>query len=143
MNENDQRQFDALHKLSEQSWRDWDHKTRHEWRLSFGIWGALLASCALATKVTVGVSIVALIPVGVVVLSVHVFYQRWLQRALNQYRRQDHEYQGKMCRLVGLEVRELSQRAWWRHPALWTQTTITALLVLVAILIWLSSRAPV
>ena len=44
MDENAKSQFSALHALSEQAWRDWDHKTRHEWRLGFGAWAALLAA---------------------------------------------------------------------------------------------------
>lgn len=138
MDENSKHLFDSFHKLSEQSWRDWDHKSRHEWRLSFGIWGALLAACAAKAKVTVSVPAIVPFSVGALVATTHVFFQWWIQRALTQYRNGFWDSHARMREIVALPVEVPSRRPWWRHPSVWTQTTITLLLVLVTILLWLS-----
>jgi hypothetical protein len=86
MDETARRRFESLYALSEQAWRDWDHKTKHEWKLSFGIWAALLASAAGFDKVRVEVPIGIIIAIGLVIFTIHLIFLWWVQIRLKDYR---------------------------------------------------------
>jgi hypothetical protein len=134
-------QFDALHALSEQAWRDWDHKTRHEWRLSFGLWAALLAASAalLQTKFCPGLSLVVL--AGVVVFVLHVIFLRWMQGRLRAYRKEYLALRARMPALVRPESPSGRERCWYASPSVWTQAGITLLLIAIFAFVATSNAA--
>jgi hypothetical protein len=126
---NDKAQFDALHALSEQAWRDWDHKTRHEWRLSFGLWAAVLAASAalLQTKFRPGLPLVVV--AGIVVVVLHVIFLAWMQGWLREYRKEYLALRARMPALVRPEGPTGRERHWYESPSVWTQAGITLLLI--------------
>jgi len=137
----DKSQFDALHALSEQAWREWDHKTRHEWRLSFGLWAALLAASAalLQTTFRPHPGLVAL--GGIVIFALHVVFLAWIQRRLREHRKEYRALRGRMPAPVRPEASAGGDQCWCKSPSVWTQAGITLLLIAVFALV-ATSNAP-
>jgi len=127
----DKAQFDALHALSEQAWRDWDHKTRHEWRLSFGLWAALLAASAAVLQSSFRPPFTYVIAGGIAVFVLHVVFLAWIQGRLKEYRKEYSALRSRMPAPVKPETSAVHDGCWCRSPSLWTQATITLLLIAV------------
>jgi hypothetical protein len=140
----DKTRFDALHALSEQWWRDWDHKSQGEWRLSFGIWAALLASAAAVTKSLVPIPLVLAIVAGATVVTVHVMFLMWIHGTLRENRAHMRVCQKEMAKLAGLELKDEGWRPVFRKVSFLVQGVITLLLALVLVLMSVGrpSQAP-
>lgn len=141
MDEDTKRTFDSLHALSEQEWRDWDHKTRHEWRLSFGLWGALLAASGALLSTDYRPSGIAISLIGALVIVLHVGFLAWIQTRLRDYRRAYLALRNRMPESVTPPELTSSDSSWYASLSLWTQVIITLLLILVFALI-ASATAP-
>jgi hypothetical protein len=139
MDRNDKSQFDALYALSEQAWRDWDHKTRHEWRLSFGLWAALLGASAAALQTPYQPPLTAVVLGGVIVLVVHVVFLAWIHRRQGEYRNEYLALRARMPAPARPEASTGRERSWCESPALWTQACITLLLIVVFAVVAMST----
>jgi hypothetical protein len=141
MTGDESRDFDALSKLTDQAWREWDHKSRAEWRLTFGIWGALLAAAAAVSKAEVQLPWLVGAIMGFIVLVVHWRWLFWMRKVLNYYRSAMEHAVTRMCALAILPEVEKERRhktkALW-HPSIQTQLIITLILVLILVLVSLS-----
>ena len=135
VDEDTKRAFDALHALSEQEWRDWDHKTRHAWRLSFGLWGALLAVSGALLTTDYRPDGVAIGLIGALVIVLHVGFLAWIHTCLNDYRRAYVALRDRMPENVRPPAMRSSESAWYASLSLWTQVIVTLLLILLFALI--------
>ena len=81
----------VLRELSDDRWREFDHKTRIEWRLSFAVWITLLAATggvlkgqfpAIANTICIPISC----GIAVIVVVFHFMFLRWVQRRLQDIR---------------------------------------------------------
>ena len=138
---NDKAKFDALHALSEQAWRDWDHKTRHEWRLSFGLWAALLAASAALLQTKFRPELTLVLVAGFLVILLHVFFLAWIHGRLREYRKSFLALRARMPDAFKPEAPSGRERCWCESPSLWTQTGITLLLIGVFALVAMSKAA--
>ena len=141
MNEEAKREFDSLHSLSEQAWRDWDHKSKHEWRLSFGLWAALLAASAavLQTDFRPKPPQSEIVLGGLLFLIVlHVWFLAWIQGRMWDYRTEFLQLCARMPDPVRPPKPPDRTRCWCKSLSLWTQAVITLLLAAVLGLIVLS-----
>jgi len=143
MTEDEKRKFDALESLRDHAWREFKHKSRAEWRLSFGIWAALLASMSVliaSNKPLVGnlmedwlceLKLLAVaIPIG------HIYFLHWIQIKLGEARDILNEAQNGMGEMLGagslttkLHNKLTKPRSNWKQPPLWIESGITILLV--------------
>ncbi len=148
--------YDALYQLSEQAWRDWDHKARHQWRLSFGIWGAQLAATSVVVTGHVEVPLLFAMCVIAAVFIIHLLFMTWIEVRIRHFRRQMYTYVKEMETIVrvssdGLKrFKEILDRekqlsscrkklnlisyscfAWLVKPAALVQLLITVLLAVV------------
>ena len=129
MDENAKRQFDALHALTEQAWRDWDHKTRHEWRLSFGLWAALLAASAVLLQTTFRPHPTAVVVGGIAAFVLHVVFLAWINGKLREHRKDFIALRARMPAPVTPVPPSGEDKCWCQSPSLWTQAGITLLLI--------------
>jgi len=141
MNEDEKRRFDSLHALSEQSWRDWDHKSRGEWRFSFGIWGALLAAATATAKSEIAVPLNAVIVVDAFVVAAHITFLVWIHGTLTQYRNQMLTCRNEMEKMLAVfqDQKKKPRGPWIKQSSLWVQFSITVVLALVLVLMSLRS----
>jgi hypothetical protein len=138
MNQAKRNLFESCRELTEQHWRDWDHKTRYEWKLSFGYWAALLAMTAVVLKERIDVPVWLLTSVCLVALFLHLNFLRWIQRKLKKNRTEIFRIQKRMRKLVGVKLEHepkfvRTHDKWWLQVSLWTQAGITCLLILLFI----------
>jgi hypothetical protein len=143
MDENAKCQFDALHALSEQAWRDWDHKTRHEWRLSFGLWAVLLAASAALLQTTFRPGLIVVLLAGAAVFLVHVVFLAWIHSGLRRYRKEYLALRARMPAAVRPDAPTGRDRCWFQSPSVWTQAVITVLLIVIFAFVATSSAAPI
>jgi len=139
LGEDAKRYLDALHLLSEQSWRDWDHKTKHEWRLSFGIWGALLGAMALFINVRAKIPIRYSICAGGLVFCAHALFLFWTRHRLEAFRKEIEACTDIMKSIVKVQRHDTSARRRWRYGSQATQMLITVFLALC--LLWVTENA--
>ena len=121
MDENAKRAFDALHALAEQAWRDWDHKSRHEWRLSFAIWAALLAASAARLQTSIEIPAWAVVLAGGFVFLFHALFLRWIQKTLDAFSREFHDFRSRMPSPVTPTAPAVPRPPWWGSPSVHTQ----------------------
>lgn len=141
MDEKAKSEFDALLALSEQAWRDWDHKTRHEWRLSFGLWAALLAASAALLQAKFRPELTLVVVAGIAVFLLHVVFLAWIQGKLREYRKEYLALRARMPAQARPEAPRGRQRCWCESPSVWTQAGITLLLIGVFALVATSNVA--
>jgi hypothetical protein len=134
-------EFDALQALSEQAWRDWDHKTRHEWRLSFGLWAALLAASAALLQAKFRPDVTLVVVAGAAVFVLHVVFLAWIQGRLREYRKAYLALRARMPAPVKPDDATGRERCWCESPSVWTQAGITLLLIGVFALVATSSAS--
>lgn len=136
MTEDEKRKFDAWESLRDHAWREFEEKSRSEWRLSFGIWAALLASAGalIAAGATVAsfrqqvTSSVIVLAVLVVVLVQAVFLY-WIQTKLQEARGYLSKAQDEMSTLLGAPNQPHKERSIWGQWPMYVELVITILLV--------------
>ena len=141
MDEKAKAQFDALHALSEQAWRDWDHKSRHEWRLSFSLWAALLAASAALLQTTFRPGPTLVVVAGFAVLLLHLVFLVWIQGRLQEHRKEYLALRARMPAPARPETPNGRERCWCASPSVWTQAGITLLLIAVFAFVATSNAA--
>ncbi len=105
----DKERFDALHKLAEQAWRDWDHKARYQWRLAFGIWGAVLAAMSVIVTRNITVNMLTTVAVCLPLFAIHYIFSAWIEGRIRDCRRQMSQYVQEMEDMVGLRSDEIAK----------------------------------
>jgi hypothetical protein len=143
MDNDGKKQFDALAALCDHAWKEFEEKSRVEWRLSFAVWAAILSAAAVVVSTdafepptwAVLISGLVLTAIG----GLHLWFLHWVQRKLGEARTSLSESQAKLCELVGLPTTPRSPRGSpWRQPTLYVQLALTVLVgcVLIAALIY-------
>jgi len=138
------REFDALQALQDQSWSEFQEKSQVEWRLSFGIWSAMVAAIGgiLAGKAA-EVNIAPLKPLVAclfsILLGLHLWFLIWVQQRLQEARENLRIVRQEMWNLLDLVQPgvERNERKIYKQPSLYVQLGITCVLeiVLLALLL--------
>lgn len=130
MDVDDKNEYDALVSLRDQAWREFEEKTRLEWRLSFGIWiavltcaGAIFKASALRGSLLLEFS--AWIG-AVIVIFVHMYFLIWIQSALRRSRSFQREAESGMRKLLNMKSASISPRKTaWKQPSVMIQILIS------------------
>lgn len=133
MDEDTKRKFDSLMSHRDHVWAEFGDKVRAEWRLSFGIWAALLAGAGTILSAeslkrpfwlpwVAGATVITL-------LVLHLRFLLWIQRTLEKARKTLREADCAMRDLAGLSKLNSQERSsGWRATSLQVQLGITLLL---------------
>jgi ferric-dicitrate binding protein FerR (iron transport regulator) len=136
MTEDEKRKFDAWESLRDHAWREFEEKSRAEWRLSFGIWAALLASAG--AMIAAGATIAKFrqqVPPCVIVLALLVVvvvqagFLYWIQIKLQETRGYLSKAQDEMRKLLGATNEPHNERSIWGQCPMYVELVITILLV--------------
>ena len=104
MKDDEKNQYDAWKCIRDHAWNEFIEKTRTEWRLSFGIWAALLSSAgAILSSRNLNGSIGFMLLVGLAVIIVnytHYKFLEWIQNCLAKSRKILHEADDEMRGLL-------------------------------------------
>lgn len=147
MDEKRKNEYDAWTGMRDHAWREFEEKTRTEWRLSFGIWAALLTSSgAILSSDTLLVSptikLAAWIMV-VVVMVIHTRFLYWIQESLRTTREYHREAEAKMRKIMDLDPVDLGPRkSLWKQPSVQIQILITILVCTTLLLVVYSLPKP-
>lgn len=127
--------FDALIELEHQQWKEYETKVNLEWRLSFGIWTALLAviSGILSNKIqTVLLTQVYLfdpMPVScfvfIFILSLHTWFLLWIHSRLKETRSSLHKIRDM---IIKISEENVQPKYHMSRSSIYVQIFITALL---------------
>lgn len=137
----ERRQTDLEHlaKLADDRWREYDHKSQAEWKLSYSIWGAQLAAggALLTADIFIERANLALLLVVFVALAllIHFLFLLWIQRRLREIRDQMRPILERRQELLRLPIdakadqSSLTKRLFGiRREAMYVQCAITVLL---------------
>ena len=145
MDEDNKRSFEAWESIRDHAWREFQDKARAEWRLSFGIWAALLAAAGALigtgrTGSGVVPPVIAWIIVGGVVVA-HASFLWWVQIKLQSARAYLSEAQEQMRSLLSVSGGKDSRRRIWKQVPMYVELGISILLagVLIAVFQWWNS----
>ena len=132
-------EFDAFTCLRDHAWREFEEKTRTEWRLSFGIWAAILSSAGAILssdqlKGSLGLMISACVAV-IIVVVLHTTFLWWIQKCLKKSREILSDADTRMRALLHQDPVTFEKREdAWKQSSLQVQMLIT-LLVSITLLI--------
>jgi small-conductance mechanosensitive channel len=137
LTEDEKRKFDAWESIRDHAWREFENKSRAEWRLSFGIWAALLASASalIASHQPLAVNLMkewscALAFLAFAILLGHFYFLYWIQTRLQEARESLSEAQGAMRHLLEDEKPQ-PPRSIWEQVPMYVEGFITILLIVV------------
>lgn len=138
MTEGMKRKFDAWESIREHAWREFEDKSRAEWRLSFGIWAAVLASASalIANENLLGNYLMKQWPSWVFVVALgivlgHFAFLYWIQTRLGEVRGILEQAQAEMRTLLGARAPTLKKRSNWKQLPMYIEVFITILLIVV------------
>jgi hypothetical protein len=140
VNDDDKNEYDAWTCLRDHAWREFEEKTRTEWRLSFGIWAAILSSAgailsADQLKGSTVFEILAWLAV-IIVVYIHARFLVWIQASLRKSRGILREADTKMRALLHKAPTTLGpRRATCRQPSVQVQMLITLLVSITLLLV--------
>jgi hypothetical protein len=149
---------DAVVSIRDHAWKEFEHKSAAEWRLSFAIWtsflaaaGALIASERFAPTPDWRI---ALVPVALIATGAHAAFLFWVQTRLAKSRTELRAAQARLQILVDGDAalaqsigtlpnwaeresaeKETSERQPLRQPTFWVQLALTILLALTLIVV--------
>ncbi len=140
MEEEKKNQFDAWMAMRDHAWREFEEKTRTEWRLSFGIWAALLTSSGailsadkLLESTTIKVSAWIMV---IIVMVIHTRFLYWIQDSLRTTREYHQEAEAEMRRILDLDPIDLGHRkSAWKQSSVQIQILITVLVCTTLLLV--------
>lgn len=139
MTEEEKRKFDAWESIRDHAWREFEDKSRAEWRLSFGIWAALLASASalIASGHSTIESLMKnvppcwfVIPALVIVIG-HFAFLWWIQSKLQGARNYLSEADTEMRKLLGSSEPKQKKRRVRNQFPLYIEIFITILLIFI------------
>ena len=138
MTEDEKRKFDSLSILEAQQWREIENKIKLEWRLSFAIWGSLLAASAaiIGGKLQFrNLPIEQIIFTGLVIVLVvilHVLFLYWIQRSLQRRRESMWLLRKAMEELIPISIqRSKYNRKISKQISIYVQVLISVLLSII------------
>lgn len=152
--EDAKRLLDALASLEKVQWSEYDNKVKHEWRLSFAIWTALLAASGtiLSGKVNFGQLIQLFEPLPIVVpafviivlvILLHLTFLIWIQSKLQRSRKNLWKIRKKMEELVAVPCQEKEfTRRIYAQVSMYVQLFVTLVLGMVFIMIATTATPP-
>jgi hypothetical protein len=126
-------ELEHLAKLADDRWREYDSKSQAEWKLSYGIWAALLAATGalLSRPTTNPLSCSWLVPAAFVFVAaafiVHGLFLNWIQQKLRALRLEMISILKRRRGLLNLSVEESEEDKSGRI-SMYIQLSITALL---------------
>jgi len=142
MGQQDAHDAELIKLLYEASWRDWENKSKHEWRLSFGIWGAMLASVTLLIKEDLRLEWWQPTIAVVIIFSVHWRFLIWIRRSLKHYRKLQSRILAKAATRLSIEMPTRDKSLSGSYTSLLTQLLITAILAALLIAVPLLKKTP-
>lgn len=128
---------EPLRDLGDDRWREFENKTRHEWKLSFSIWGALLAASAgllsgKASSIDPAMRLTAVLIGALAVTALwglHAWFLWWIQTRVLMIRRDMWEIYKRRWNIVLSPPKDgPCTRRCINQPSMWVQLGITALL---------------
>ncbi|MBN1806388.1 MAG: hypothetical protein JW837_14160 [Sedimentisphaerales bacterium] len=140
MNNDDKNEYDAWTCLRDHAWHEFEEKTRTEWRLSFGIWAAVLSSAGAVLsadqlKGSTGFTLSAYLAV-VIIIYIHARFLAWIQSCLSNSRDVLRQADTSMRGLLHQDPRILGpRRPAWRQPSVQVQMLITILVSITLLLV--------
>lgn len=139
MTEDEKRTFSAWESLRDHAWREFEDKSRAEWRLSFGIWAAVLASASAliaSGKPSVG-NLVNQLPsctfifFSFFIVLGHIGFLYWIQTKLQDTRKILTEAQDEMRKLLSASKQDSEERSICKQVPMYVEASITSLLLAV------------
>jgi hypothetical protein len=137
---------DLLKYLGDDRWREFELKAQQEWKLSIGIWSALVVGIGILFKgeakdIThfpkITLFITAALLLSLIVFS-HFKFLLWIQTRMNQLRESMNYIDTAILSFAGIAKapsKNAPNRSRWRQPPMYVQIGITALLGLLFILL--------
>jgi len=74
MNQEENRKFEALMRIADFNIKQFNERRDYSWKIAFGFWGAIIGSIAVISPYRDNISLWVIIPFGVLVMLVHVFW---------------------------------------------------------------------
>jgi len=142
MDEKQKLRFDALSTMEEKLHKEVQDKIKHEWRLSYSIWGAFLASSAAILGGRLKFSQMPIEPVIlagisiVIVTALHAVFLVWIQKSLQRARESIWKLRKIMAEMLDTECesKEFTRRV-HKQISMYVQVSISFLLGLIFLVI--------
>lgn len=144
MTEDEKRKFDSWQSLRDHAWREFEEKSRAKWQLSFGIWGALLATAgALIASGAKTIDrfrtqecshFVVVAGLWAVVIA-HAMFLLWTQAKLQKARERLSLADGEMRKFLGDSSEPYNRKIWTQAP-MYVELSISALLAYVLFVVF-------
>jgi len=135
MEEEIKRRFDAFSSVRDHAWREFEDKSKAEWRLSFGIWAALLAlGGTLLTKNSKYINMYVLSISLALIVLLHGWFLYWIQCKLDNARIILHETQMAMRKILGLTTHSYKRKI-FKQPALYVEIIITLIIAVLLVIV--------
>jgi len=139
MTKDEERIFDSLSALEKQQWREIENKIKLEWRLSFAIWGSLLAASAaiIGGKLhfrNLPMEQIMLSSLAIVffVVTLHVLFLYWIQQSLQIRRESLWVLRKAMGELIPISIqRGKYNRKIYKQVSVYVQILISVLLSII------------
>ena len=139
MTEDEKRIFDSLSNLEEQQWREIENKIKLEWRLSFAIWGSLLAASAAIIggklhfrNLPIEQIMLSVLVIIFLVVILHVLFLYWIQRSLQRRRKSLWVLRKAMEELIPISIQKGEyNRKIPKQVSIYVQVLISVLLSII------------
>ena len=122
---------DIVFKLLDHNWREFENKVSLEWKLSFGLWGALIAIlyAIYEKKIEVKDESIFFISAGLLIIVLHIWFVIWIQTCLKKHRSRLHEFRSILLKKINILDYPKFKRGIINQPTVVIQITITIILV--------------
>jgi hypothetical protein len=154
----DKELFDAAVSIRDHAWKEFEHKSAAEWRLSFAIWTGMLVSAGAVIAAKPFDRIAewpwVVVPLFLLLVFAHFLFLRWIQNKLAEIRDVLWAAHARLVRLVDLApalasatdlppwpTAPTAKRDPIRQATLWVQLALTLLIGWLLIAVVASKRA--
>ncbi len=119
-----------IFKLLDHNWREFENKVSLEWKLSFGLWSALIAILYVVydKKIEIGGESIILVFAALLIIALHIWFVIWIQYCLKKHRSRLHEFRSKLLREIGIIDYPAFKRNIFNQPTVVIQVTVTIIL---------------
>jgi hypothetical protein len=100
--------LEALEKLRNGSWQDYDTRRTYEWKIAISIWTAFAAFIALVLTGRINTSssllIITIVLIDLIIIYLHGNYIRGISRALNIDRKKQFLFEGEILSILNIKI---------------------------------------
>ncbi len=137
MEQKEKDKFEGLMRIAEFNIKQFNERRDYSWKIAFGFWGSIIGSIAVISPYRDNISLWAIIPFGLLVILIHIYWLASVFDADQKDKELAFEMRNRAIKMLNLDPPKHEDRDFLHDWSARFQFIVTCLLVIFALVVFL------